>query len=96
MAQRALRTWAAACAAKVEPVATAAAWQAQLALLPNPHVLQSWEWGDIKAQTGWQAERLIVAGGRGAAQFLVRQPLPGCAAAHWLCSQGAAAELEQC
>src|SRR5581483_8772254 len=26
---------------------------------PNPHVLQSWEWGDFKAAYGWQPIRLL-------------------------------------
>src|SRR5690606_17307619 len=54
------------------------AWQAALAELPNPHVLQSWEWGDVKGQTEWHAERLVMesAAGRAAFQFLWRQPLP--------------------
>lgn len=33
------------------------AWQNCLAKLPGPHVLQSWEWGEVKAQTGWKATR---------------------------------------
>ncbi len=54
------------------------AWQAALAELPNPHVLQSWEWGEVKGQTEWHAERLVMesAAGRAAFQFLWRQPLP--------------------
>ncbi len=27
--------------------------------LPQPHVLQSWAWGETKAQTGWRARRLL-------------------------------------
>jgi lipid II:glycine glycyltransferase (peptidoglycan interpeptide bridge formation enzyme) len=50
-------------------------WRQRLAALPNPHVLQSWEWGVVKAQTGWQAERLA-AGNNYAFQFLWRQPVP--------------------
>jgi peptidoglycan pentaglycine glycine transferase (the first glycine) len=29
-------------------------WNAVIACLPNPHILQSWEWGQIKARFGWQ------------------------------------------
>ncbi len=54
-----------------------AIWRTALADLPAPHVLQSWEWGDVKAATGWHAERLIVADESGrtlaACQFLWRQ-----------------------
>lgn len=34
-------------------------WNETLRYLPYAHVLQSWEWGEIKQQTtGWQAQRL--------------------------------------
>ena len=62
------------------PVEGAAEWRAILAGLPEPHVLQSWEWGEIKGQTGWQAERFVLEEGgqvRAAVQFLWRQPVPG-------------------
>ena len=35
------------------------AWDAALLSLPQPHVLQSWAWGETKAQTGWRARRLL-------------------------------------
>jgi peptidoglycan pentaglycine glycine transferase (the first glycine) len=54
-------------------------WRAVLADLPEPHVLQSWEWGEIKGAAGWQAERLLLPGAKGApeaaVQFLWRQPV---------------------
>ena len=34
-------------------------WNAALLSLPAPHVLQSWEWGAVKGQTGWTAQRLL-------------------------------------
>ena len=45
--------------------------------MPDPHVLQSWEWGEVKAQTEWQAERLALSGpaGDAAFQFLWRRPV---------------------
>ena len=53
-------------------------WNTFVSASPYGHVLQSWEWGEVKERTGWRAHRL--AGrqdGRivGAAQILVR-PLP--------------------
>lgn len=56
----------------------AATWRAALAATPAPHVLQSWEWGEVKAQTAWRAERLALdtPAGSIAFQFLWRQPLP--------------------
>ncbi len=48
-------------------VADRAAWNQALLALPAPHLLQSWEWGAVKAQTGWAAHRLIWTGHAGAA-----------------------------
>lgn len=60
----------------VRDVAHPAEWQAVLGDLGNAHVLQSWEWGDLKAQTGWQAARLTWQNSAGAtvaaAQLLTR------------------------
>ncbi len=58
------------------PVDDPTQWNAALAALPAHHVLQSWEWGEIKRQTGWQAQRLLFTrGGQpvAAAQILTRQ-----------------------
>ncbi len=29
-------------------------WNSTIATLPNAHILQSWEWGEVKAHFGWQ------------------------------------------
>ncbi len=61
------------------PIHNATAWRAVLAKFAHPHVLQSWEWGEIKAQTGWQAERYVLREQQkpvAAFQFLWRQPIP--------------------
>ena len=34
-------------------------WDLTLLALPNPQILQSWEWGEFKARHGWQASRLL-------------------------------------
>jgi peptidoglycan pentaglycine glycine transferase (the first glycine) len=34
-------------------------WNAALAALPTPHVLQSWEWGAFKSRYGWRPERWL-------------------------------------
>jgi len=76
-ARRAART-APAPGAELAPVTAAAAWRSLLASLPAPHVLQSWEWGEIKRQTEWRSTRYALRAPAGAAAFqlLWRQPLP--------------------
>jgi lipid II:glycine glycyltransferase (peptidoglycan interpeptide bridge formation enzyme) len=34
-------------------------WDSALAALPQPHVLQTWDWGEFKRRWGWQADRLL-------------------------------------
>lgn len=34
-------------------------WNAAIARLPNPHFLQTWQWGQVKAKYGWQPIFLI-------------------------------------
>jgi lipid II:glycine glycyltransferase (peptidoglycan interpeptide bridge formation enzyme) len=62
----------------VKQATSAEQWRGVLAQIPAPHVLQSWEWGEIKAQTAWRAEPLSLqtSDGIAAFQFLWRQPLP--------------------
>jgi lipid II:glycine glycyltransferase (peptidoglycan interpeptide bridge formation enzyme) len=50
-------------------------WNAFVAASPYGHTLQSWEWGELKERTGWQAIRLALAEDgeyRAAAQVLIR------------------------
>ncbi len=39
-------------------VSDAGAWRATLHSLPHPHVLQTWEWGEVKSRWGWRPLRL--------------------------------------
>jgi lipid II:glycine glycyltransferase (peptidoglycan interpeptide bridge formation enzyme) len=40
-------------------VADAGTWDRALLALPNPHILQSWAWGEFKARHGWRTTRLL-------------------------------------
>jgi len=35
------------------------AWNGRLASLPNAHGMQSWEWGELRRETGWETRRLL-------------------------------------
>jgi lipid II:glycine glycyltransferase (peptidoglycan interpeptide bridge formation enzyme) len=49
-------------------------WDRALLALPNPHVLQTWAWGEIKSRHGWRATRLLFQeGGRPVAAASVLQ-----------------------
>jgi peptidoglycan pentaglycine glycine transferase (the first glycine) len=65
--------------------ATRARWHAFVAHHPHGSLLQSWEWGEVRARQRWQPFRLAVEDGeerlRAAASVLCRQlpaPLGGC------------------
>ncbi|MDQ2745358.1 MAG: peptidoglycan bridge formation glycyltransferase FemA/FemB family protein, partial [Chloroflexota bacterium] len=54
-------------------------WNTFVAASPYGHTLQTWEWGEFKTGTGWEALRLALCDERGiraAAQVLIRRPLP--------------------
>jgi peptidoglycan pentaglycine glycine transferase (the first glycine) len=57
-------------------------WNSAVTSLPNAHLLQSWEWGELKSKYGWNAHRLLWTNESGsplaAAQILQRNlSLPG-------------------
>jgi peptidoglycan pentaglycine glycine transferase (the first glycine) len=41
-------------------VTSRSTWDTTLASLPNPHVLQTWDWGDFKSRWGWRPTRLLL------------------------------------
>jgi len=45
---------------QASPVGDRASWNETLLRLPQPHVLQSWEWGAFKARHGWAATRWVL------------------------------------
>lgn len=50
-------------------------WDAFIAEYPNPHILQSIPWGQLKANFGWQVVHVASQGG--GAQIMIRRFLPG-------------------
>lgn len=36
-----------------------ATWNAIIAGIPQPHLLQTWEWGEVKSRFGWQAHHRV-------------------------------------
>jgi lipid II:glycine glycyltransferase (peptidoglycan interpeptide bridge formation enzyme) len=59
---------------RVQRITDATQWNAALLNLPNPHVLQSWEWGAFKAKYGWNPTRLLFEGGAAASVLQRRWP----------------------
>lgn len=41
------------------PVTRQDEWDSALGSLPEPHILQSWVWGEVKANYGWRADRWV-------------------------------------
>lgn len=50
----------------VVEITDARVWDRALLSLPNPHILQSWDWGEFKSRHGWRATRLLFDEGAGA------------------------------
>ncbi|MGB8646550.1 MAG: peptidoglycan bridge formation glycyltransferase FemA/FemB family protein, partial [Anaerolineae bacterium] len=53
-------------------------WNKALAAIPQAHVLQAWEWGELKAKYGWTPRRWLWVenGATQAAAQVLRRPLP--------------------
>jgi hypothetical protein len=50
---------------KSEIIEDGALWDDNLLSLPDPHLLQSWAWGELKGKFGWGAKRLTWQAGKG-------------------------------
>jgi lipid II:glycine glycyltransferase (peptidoglycan interpeptide bridge formation enzyme) len=50
------------------PVTDREQWNALVTSLPRPHLLQSWEWGELKSTFGWRAARIAWVGQQGTPQ----------------------------
>jgi lipid II:glycine glycyltransferase (peptidoglycan interpeptide bridge formation enzyme) len=59
-------------------IADPQAWDRALLALPDPHVLQSWAWGEFKSRHGWSATRLLFEEGSRtvAAASILKRRLP--------------------
>jgi peptidoglycan pentaglycine glycine transferase (the first glycine) len=59
-------------------VTDAEGWDRALLALPNPHILQSWAWGELKSGHGWSATRLLFEEGSRtvAAASILKRRLP--------------------
>ncbi|MCX6037844.1 MAG: hypothetical protein NTW99_08115, partial [Chloroflexi bacterium] len=58
---------------------TPQSWDELVASLPLAHLLQTWEWSQVKAKYGWQAMPFIWQGAMGkpvAAAMLLKRSLP--------------------
>ena len=67
---------------------------------PRGHILQSYEWGEVKAATGWEPLRLVVerekpGGEIVAAVSVLKRRLPGLPYSIFYAPRGPAAELEK-
>jgi lipid II:glycine glycyltransferase (peptidoglycan interpeptide bridge formation enzyme) len=67
----------------ISEIANTSEWDRIILSFPEPHILQSYAWGQFKAKYGWTAQRVLFQEGdtvRGAALVLRREVrlLPGC------------------
>ena len=56
------------------PVATQHDWQDFLSGIPNPHILQSYAWGELKSLYGWESIQ-VISGDIGAQVLFQEIPL---------------------
>ena len=71
-------------------------WNETLAALPNAHLLQSWQWGELKRDTGWVPTRVVFErdGTPVAAAMIGRRRLPRSPYGLAYCWKGPALDYE--
>jgi peptidoglycan pentaglycine glycine transferase (the first glycine) len=50
-------------------------WNASISALPGAHILQTWEWGKVKSQFGWQPHYLYWLQDRGQLELIINKHL---------------------
>jgi peptidoglycan pentaglycine glycine transferase (the first glycine) len=50
-------------------------WNAGIATLPGAHILQTWEWGNVKSQFGWQPHYLFWLQEQGQIELIINKHL---------------------
>jgi lipid II:glycine glycyltransferase (peptidoglycan interpeptide bridge formation enzyme) len=60
---------------KNPPLINPIQWNAAIAGLPGSHLLQTWEWGKVKSQFGWQPHYLFWLEERGQIEFVTNRRL---------------------
>ncbi|HET7770562.1 MAG TPA: ubiquinone/menaquinone biosynthesis methyltransferase, partial [Chloroflexota bacterium] len=71
-------------------------WNETLATLPNAHLLQSWQWGELKRETGWVPTRIVYEreGEPVAAAMIGRRRIPRTAFGLAYCWKGPALDYD--
>ncbi len=77
-------------------VHTAAEWNTTLATVPNAHLMQAWEWAELKRETGWEPRRVVFerGGTAVAAASVSRRALPASPFGIAYCQKGPALDYD--
>jgi len=60
---------------KTPPQINPEIWNASISTLPSPHILQTWEWGKVKSQFGWQPHYLYWLQDQGQIELIINRHL---------------------
>jgi peptidoglycan pentaglycine glycine transferase (the first glycine) len=60
---------------KIPPQINPEIWNASISTLPGPHILQTWEWGKVKSQFGWQPHHLYWLQDQGQVELIINKHL---------------------